>query len=146
MNILHLCHNYYPSKGGPQYTMKHLSEKFVHEYGDAVNVYTTNSYYGPESAHFKKIEPAFEMINGVCVQRFPFRRWHYPLIKFSGKVYGKFTGQLLPYSIRKLRSGLDSPSLTEALNKADADVIMATTILYNFCDYPSWRFTTYKPK
>ena len=49
MKVLHVTHNYFPSKGGPQYTMKNLSEKLVTYYGDEVEVCTTNSLYGQES-------------------------------------------------------------------------------------------------
>ncbi|MDQ6814836.1 MAG: hypothetical protein M3040_13965, partial [Bacteroidota bacterium] len=110
MKILHVCQNYFPSLGGPQYTMKHVSEKLVSYYDDQVQVCTTNSMYGPETRLFKKIEPAIEMIERVQVNRLPFNRWHYPIIEFAGKVHGKTTGRGLPRSITKYRWGLDSPA------------------------------------
>lgn len=146
MKILHVTQNYYPSVGGPQYTMKHVSEKLLEYYGDNVQVCTTNSMFGPESTLFQKIEPAVEEINGVEVHRLPFNRWHYPFIKYAGKVVGKLTGKGLPESIAKKRWGLDSPAIDKMMSAADVDLIMATTILYNFADYPMWRNTTSNPK
>ena len=146
MNILHVMHNYYPSVGGPQYTMKHLSEKLAASYGDKVQVCTTNSLYAPESKLFKKINPSVELINDVEVNRLPFNRWHYPLINTSGKVAGKLLNKSLPYNLLKQRWGLDSPAMKKMMLTTSADVIMATTIVYNFADYPFWRQRTKNPK
>ncbi|HEX8460376.1 MAG TPA: glycosyltransferase family 4 protein [Segetibacter sp.] len=146
MKILHVSQNYYPSLGGPQYTMKHVSEKLVSYYGDDVQVATTNSYYGPETRMFKKIEPAIELFELVKITRLPFNRWHYPLIDFTGKVYGKVTGKPLPHAITKYRWNLDSPAIDKMMATSHADVIMATTIIYNFADYPMWRHKTKNPK
>ena len=146
MNILHVSQNYFPSPGGPQYTMKHVSEKLVASYGDNVQVCTTNSMYGPETRLFKKINPAVETIGNVEVNRLPFRRWHYPFIELAGKVYGKVTGKALPPSITRHRWELDSPEIDKMMDKSNADVIMATTIIYHFSDYPLWRIKTKNPK
>jgi glycosyltransferase involved in cell wall biosynthesis len=146
MNILHVSQNYFPSVGGPQYTMKHVSEKLVSYYGDHVQVCTTNSLYGPETRLFKKIEPAVETVGNVQVNRLPFNRWHYPLIELAGKVHGKATGKPLPRAITKYRWELDSPAINKMMAESEADVIMATTIIYNFADYPLWRFKTPNPK
>lgn len=139
MKILHVCHNYYPSVGGPQYSMKHISEKLVEYYGDTVEVCTTDSLYGPETKLYKKVNPSIENINSVKITRVPFRRWHYYPIDFVAKVYGKILNKRLPYTILKLRWGIDSPSLKKRMLQTDAEVIMATTIVYNFSDYPRWR-------
>lgn len=146
MNILHVSQNYFPSVGGPQYTMKHVSEKLVAFYGDNVQVCTTNSLYGPETRLFKKIEPAVETVEQVQVNRLPFNRWHYPLIELAGKVHGKATGKPLPRAITKYRWELDSPAIDKMMAESNADVIMATTIIYNFSDYPLWRFKTKNPR
>ncbi len=146
MDILHVCQNYYPSKGGPQYTMKHVSERLVSDYGDTVSVYTTNSVFGPESTLFKKITPSFEVINKVAVNRLPFNRWHYPLIKYAGKILAKSAGIKLPYRINKLRYALDSPVLKKKMLQSTAEVIMATTVNYDFCNYPLWRTKTKNAK
>lgn len=146
MNILHVCHNYFPSPGGPQYTMRHISEKLVAFYGDKVEVVTSNSFYGPESILFKKITPKREIINGVTVHRKQLIRWHYSLIKYGGKIYAKLFKNSLPHFITKWRWELHSPTLIKAMNNSKADVVMATTINYMFCDYPFWRFRTKNPK
>ncbi|GEO09937.1 glycosyltransferase family 4 protein [Segetibacter aerophilus] len=146
MKILHVAQNYFPSVGGPQYTMKHLSEKLVSYYGDEVKVCTTNSLYNPEAKLFKKVVPAVESVGQVEVNRLPFNRWHYPLIEIAGKVHGKATGKPLPQTITKYRWELDSPAISSMIAKSNADVIMATTIIYSFADYPFWRFKTAKPK
>ncbi|MCW3115329.1 MAG: glycosyltransferase family 4 protein [Segetibacter sp.] len=146
MRILHVSQNYFPSVGGPQYTMKHVSEKLVSYYGDEVQVCTTNSMYGPETRMFKKIEPPVETIEQVQINRLPFNRWHYPLIELAGKVHGKATGKPLPRAITKYRWELDSPAMDKMMAESKADVVMATTIIYNFSDYPFWRFRTKNPK
>jgi len=146
VNILHVCQNYFPSRGGPQYTMKHVSEKLVEYYGDDVSVCTTNSLFGPESKLFKKIEPAYQVLNNVKINRRPFKRWHYPLIVYGNKLLVKTTGLRLPYSIGKLRYTLYSPAIKRMMVKTTADVIMATTINYEFCNYPLWRHKTKNAK
>ncbi len=146
MKILHVCSNYFPAHGGPQYTMKNLSEKLVEYYDDNVEVATTNSLYGPEMTVHKIIEPAVETINHVHVHRFPFRRWHYPLLTLANKVSGKLRKKALPYSVMKRRWALDCPGIDKMMKDTSADVIMAATAHYNFCDYPSWRFKTANPK
>jgi glycosyltransferase involved in cell wall biosynthesis len=146
MKILHVTQNYFPSVGGPQYTMKHVSEKLVQYYSDDVQVATTNSLFNPESSLFKEVKPAYEVVNGVAIHRLPFNRWHYPLIKYGGKVYGKLFKKQLPASIAEKRWSLDSPAIDNMMRQTDADVIMATTINYNFCNYPLWRNKTSSPK
>ncbi len=146
MKILHVTQNYFPSRGGPQYTMKHVSEKLVAYYHDDVQVCTTNSLYGPETTLFKQITPSLENVGGVLVNRLPFNRWHYPLLDLSNKMYAKVTGRKLPHSIIKYRWGLDSPAINQMMVQSQVDVIMATTIIYNFADYPGWRFRTGNPK
>lgn len=146
MRILHVSQNYFPSVGGPQYTIKHVSEKLVSYYGDEVQVCTTNSLYNPEAKLFKKIVPAVETIGQVQVNRLPFNRWHYPLIEVLGKVYGKASGKPLPQTITKHRWELDSPAIKDMMAESNADVIMATTIIYSFSDYPLWRLKTRNAK
>jgi len=146
MKILHVCSNYYPAHGGPQYTMKHLSENFIQYYHDEVQVATSNSLYGPEMPLFKAIEPANEIINGVDVYRFAFSRWHYPLLSYAGRGYKKIFKQTLPHALYKYRWELDCKGINRMMDNTDADVIMATTGNYMFCDYPFWRFRTKNPK
>ena len=139
MKILHVCQNYYPSKGGPQYTLKHLSEKLHAYYHDDVTVCTSDSMYNPESALYKKISPVVENINGVKIHRMPFRRWHYPLIKYGNKAVIKLTGKPLADDIVNKRWDIHSPAINRMMRTTDADVIMGTTINYDFCNYPLWR-------
>lgn len=146
MKILHVCSNYYPAFGGPQYTLKHLSENLVSMYHDEVEIATTNSLYGPEMQLFQAIEPGSEIINGVTINRFPFHRWQYPFIEFSGRVYKKITKQTLPHVLNKYRWELACKGIEAAMKNTDADVIMATTSKYMFSDYPFWRFKTRNPK
>ena len=94
---------------------------------------------------YKQVSPSAEIINGVRVSRMPFHRWHYPLVTVAGKVYGKLLKKPLPHSVTKLRYGLVSPQIDEAMMQTNADVIMAKTIIYNFADYPLWRFKTKNP-
>ena len=146
MKILHVCHNYFPSVGGPQYTMQHVSEALARDYGDDVSVCTTNALYGPEMKLFVKVEPPVEVINQIKVTRLPFFRWQYRLVEIANKAYAKLTGKLLPHSILKYRWGLVSPAIDRMMKSSEAEVIMATTIIYNFSDYPLWRHTTKNPK
>jgi glycosyltransferase involved in cell wall biosynthesis len=146
VKILNVTQNYFPSVGGPQYVIQHVSEKLVEYYEDNVEVCTTNSLYAPESKLYKRIDPAVEVINGVKVHRLPFNRWHYPLVTVAGKVYGKLLNKALPFSITKQRYGLNSPAISRMMEASTADVIMAKTIIYNFADYPLWRFRTKNPK
>lgn len=126
--------------------MKHVSEKLAEYYGDDVTVCTTNSFFLPESSLFKKIKPAYEVLNGVHVYRLPFNRWHYPFIKNANKALIKLTGRRLPPYITRLPYILDSPAIKRMMNRFEADVIMATTISYDFCNYPLWRNKTHRPK
>jgi glycosyltransferase involved in cell wall biosynthesis len=146
MKILHVCSNYYPAKGGPQYTLKHLSENFAAYYNDEVEVATSDSFYGPEMNIYKKIRPSFEVINNVKIHRFPFRRWHYGLLDFANKASRKLKGKALTYSLLKYRRALDCSGIEKMMKLADADVIMASTAHYMFCDYPLWRSKTKDPK
>ncbi len=146
MKILHVCSNYYPAHGGPQYIVKHLSEKLVSEYLDEVKVATSDSLYGPDLLLYKKIRPGVERINKVEVHRFPFNRWHYRLLDFSNRAFKKFLHKPLPHAVRKYRNELHCTGILKMMQHTDAAVIMATTSHYMFCDYPLWRFKTNNPK
>lgn len=146
MKITQVIHNYYPAKGGPRYTLKHLSEKLVENYGDEVRVLTSDSFYGPEINVYKQIEPQKEIIRGVTIERFKFTRWHYSTIDLLSRIYKRIYKTPLPHSILKKRWGMDSRALDISIAKSKADVIMASTINYNFCDYPLWRMKTPSPK
>jgi len=146
MKILHVCANYYPAFGGPQYTMKHLSEKLIEYYKDDVEVVTTDSLYGPELNLYEKINIPEETINGVKIKRFPFRTWHYKIIGLSSRAYKRLLKKPLPHAVRKYRWELDCKGIDNTMRINDCDVIMASTVNYMFCDYPLWRFKTKDPK
>ena len=146
MKFLHVCSNYYPAHGGPQYTLKDLSEKLIAYYKDEVEVATSNSLYDPTVALFKKISPSHEVINQVRIHRFSFRTWHYRIIKFANRFCKKVFKKPLLHSIRKYSSEFDCPDILRMMKHTDADVIMATTSQYMFTDYPLWRFKTKNPK
>lgn len=139
MKILHVCHNYFPSQGGSQYVMKHLSEKLINYYQDSVDVCTSNSFYAPEYEFFQLINPPVEIISGVKVYRKKYRRWHYPFINYSRKISFKLFSKDLPYYFIKLRKQLDSQDIKNEMKNTIADIIMATTASYSFADYPLWR-------
>lgn len=138
MKIVHISHLYHPSSGGVQFFFKNISERLVKDYGDEVTVVTTNSYYGPEKKIFKAIEPAEDVINGVKVIRFPYRRWHIKLYGFIYKVLAKL-------SIKKpewmfLQSyGPVSPALKKYLMQVQADAFCASSSNYYFMQLPLWR-------
>ena len=146
MKIIHIVSNYYPAKGGPQYTVKCLSEIFANKYGDEVQVFTSDSMYDPSLYAFKRIEPNSEIINNVKIRRFSFNRWHFKLIDFANKVMGKLFNKPLPFRYKKLKNGMDSPKLMKAVLNEEADIIMATTASYNFVEYPLLRNKDKYPK
>lgn len=146
MKILHVCSNYFPATGGPQYIMKHFSEMLVNDYGDEVEVATSNLYYGPEIPLHKTIAPAIETIANVKVHRFPVQRWHHGIIQLANKLTAKLTGKPLPHTITKYCNQMHAPGINKMMQCTDADIIMATTASYNFADYSAWRWKTKSPK
>jgi glycosyltransferase involved in cell wall biosynthesis len=145
MKILHLLQNYYPSIGGTQIFYQRISENLVAVYGDEVEVYTTNSLYGPDKDNFKHIPITSEEINGVKVTRFPLQRWHRPVTKLMAKAIAKLTGSV-PEKIQQYNTGPVSASLTNALKNTSADIISASSSLYSYMHYPLWRTQLKAPK
>ncbi|WP_207632772.1 glycosyltransferase family 4 protein [Foetidibacter luteolus] len=138
MHILHVTQNYYPSRGGTQHTMQHVSEYLAQKYNDEVAVYTTNSYYGPNRKNFRKIPLQQEVVNGVQVKRFPFIKIHKPLIRYYSRIKSRvFRGEAGDF-LTALNAGPLSPSLRNAMLHTGADVICASSMHYLFADYPSW--------
>jgi glycosyltransferase involved in cell wall biosynthesis len=146
MKILHVTQNYFPSVGGSQQTIKKVSEYLHEKYNDDINVYTTNSYFGPHRRQFKKIEKKEETINGINIKRFPFARFHKPFLKLSSKLSAKGFPKLLPGFFPHLQFGPLSLSMFRAINASDAEVIGASSIHYLFADYPIWRKYFPNPK
>lgn len=139
MKVLHITQNYFPSMGGTQYMIKKVAECLHKQYHDKVTVVTTNSYYGPNNAAFKKIEEKEAFINGVHVKRFGFLRAHKPLLKLASKASFKLSGKGLPESVATLSMGPFSASMKKAIDTTDADVICASSVHYRFADYGLYR-------
>lgn len=146
MKILHVTQNYFPSKGGTQHTMKKISEYLHAHYQDEVTVFTTNSYFGPNSPMFEKIDVAEECINGVAIRRFSFLRSHKPALKIFTKTYMKMGGKNLPPAISELGAGPLSKSMKRAIGKFPVDVICASSVPYNFANYGLYRNKFAQPK
>ena len=145
MKIVQVLMNYYPSIGGTQILFKNISEKCVSDYGDEVEVFTTNSYYGPEKKQFKSIEPEIENINGVKVYRFSFYRFHLFFIRKLAKIIAYITQQT-PYGLLRFLHGPWSPSLKKAITNTDADIIVASSSHYLYILYSLWRNKINNPK
>ncbi|MDB5248670.1 MAG: glycosyltransferase family 4 protein [Segetibacter sp.] len=138
MKIVHISHLYYPSSGGVQFFFKNVSERLVKDYGDEVTVVTTNSYYGPERQQFKKIETREEVINGVKVVRFQYRRWHIGLYSFLFKLFAKL-GVRKPEWMGLQASGPYSPEMKKYLMNVEADAFCGSSTNYWFMQLPLWR-------
>lgn len=138
MKIVHISHLYHPSSGGVQFFFKNISERLVRDYGDDVTVVTTNSYYGPERSLFKKIEPAREVINGVKVVRFAYRRWHIKPYSFIFKVFAKL-GIKTPEWMVLQANGPYSSEMKEYLMNLQADAFCASSSNYYYMQLPLWR-------
>lgn len=145
MKILYVVQNYYPSIGGTQILFQNLAERSKDYYNDEAVVYTTNSYIGPDKKEFLKIEKNQETINGIQVFRFPFIKFHYWL---SSKIilFLKVANITVPQIIQRYRSGPWSPSLQNAINETDADVIFGSSSSYLFMLYPLLRHKLKNPK
>lgn len=138
MKIVHISHLYHPSVGGVQTFFKNISERLVKDYGDDVSVVTTNSLYGPERQIFKKIEPAEEVINGVKVLRFPYRRAHIKLYKFISKVLAKLCIRKPGWMVLQ-SNGPYSPQMKKYLMQMDADAFCGSSSPYYYMQLPLWR-------
>jgi len=138
MKIVHISHLYYPSSGGVQFFFKNISERLVKDYGDDVTVVTTNSYYGPERKIFKKIEPAEEVINGVKVIRFPYRRWHIKPYAFISKILAKLSIKK-PEAMVLQSYGPVSSQMKKYLVNIQADAFCGSSSNYYYMQLPLWR-------
>ncbi len=146
MKILHVTQNYFPSKGGTQHTMKKISEYLHTHYQDEVTVFTTNSFFGPNSPMFKKIDVAEECINGVAIRRFSFLRSHKPALKIFSKTFMRMGGKILPPAFSELSAGPFSKSMKKAIGKIPVDVICASSVHYQFANYGLYRDKLAAPK
>jgi glycosyltransferase involved in cell wall biosynthesis len=145
MKLLIVVKNYYPSVGGTQIFFQHLAEYCVQHFGFEVQVYTTDSYFGPEKNFYKKIELPEESINGVLVKRFEYRRWHRKPFEIVQKACIKLFNKSSRYlAIR--RTGPWSISLQKAIENSDADIIVGATSAYKYMIYPLIRHKLKNPK
>ena len=138
MKIVHVSHLYHPSSGGVQFFFKSISERLVRDYGDEVTVVTTDSYFGPERKVFKKVEPDEEIINGVKVIRFSYRRWHIGIYTFIYKVLAKFSIKK-PASMVLMSNGPYSKAMKNFLLQVEADAFCASSSPYYYMQLPLWR-------
>jgi glycosyltransferase involved in cell wall biosynthesis len=135
MNILHVCHRYWPCVGGSERYMQEISERLVRE-GHTVTVYTTDAYdvelfWRPG---FRRIAAQDAEHNGVRIRRFRVR--HLPLHLLVGLGLGS-----LP--VRKLDLLLHPPSpLVPDLMRADSarfDVVHTSSLPYNSMLFGGYR-------
>lgn len=145
MKILFVVQNYYPSTGGTQIFFQHIAEKCANDYGDTIEIFTTNSYYGPDKRQFRKILKKTEIINKVTITRFPFFRIHLLLFGYFSKIFFRLFHST-PEKISKYIAGPWSPSLQKAIKKTNADVIFAGTSNYMYMLYPLNRKLLKSPK
>ncbi len=145
MKILFVVFNYYPSVGGTQIFFQKIAETFSNCYHDQVEVFTTNSYYGPNKTLFKKIKYKTEIINGVKVVRFPFRRWHKKPFILIKKILGRVLNIQSGFINQRL-AGPWSSRLSKAIANTDADVIIAASASFMYMKYPLYRHKLKHPK
>lgn len=146
MKILHVLHNYFPSIGGTQILFQNIAEHCVKDYNDEVEIFATNSLYGPAKRQFELVDPSSEKINGVNVKRFEFYRFHLPFFRAVTRLF-MFLNIEVPYSFFKLIYGPWSPTLIAAMKKTDADIIVASPLSsYSYISYSLFRHKLEKPK
>ncbi len=138
MKILFVVQNYYPSVGGTQIFFQNLAENLANDFADDVEVYTTNSYFGPDKKQFKKILKTEEIINNVTIKRFNFFRFHLFFLKIISKTFKVFFNKTSE-AVNSYMSGPWSPALTTAIKKTKAEVIFAGTSNYLYMLYPLYR-------
>lgn len=144
MKILNVVQVYYPSVGGTQIFFKNINEYCVKNFQDEVEVFTVDSWFGPNKNVYKKIEPAKEMINGVLLNRFSFLRFQRKPLMFLKKLLSLFfkTDKLFLLPL----TGPWSPQLIKAIKNSDADVIVGAAAGYMHMTYSLWRNKTKNPK
>ncbi len=128
MQILHVVQGYTPAIGGTERVIQILSEKLVARYGDQITVYTTVGYNC--EIFWRRDQPALPVgttvINGVTVRRFPvFNRFNRVRLFLAGSTYRS----RLPFNdyFRLLYHGPLIPSMTGAIARAEADIVVASS-------------------
>jgi glycosyltransferase involved in cell wall biosynthesis len=145
MKILFVVQNYFPSVGGTQIFFQNLAERCANEYHDKVEVFTSDSFYGPEKRKFKRIEPTYEVINNVRVKRFSFFRFHFIPFRLLSRVHNKIFRHPNETLSRYL-TGPWSPALVKAMRSTDADVIVAGVAPCFYMHYPLHSHKISDPK
>ncbi len=138
MKIIHLSHTYHPSEGGVQSFFKNVSEILVSKYGDDVTVVTTDSMYGPERKIFKKSGEPEEIINGVKVLRFSFRRWHIKPLNILFRILKRLKIKV-PEQLILQGYGPNSKAMRRYLMQVEADVFCGSSTNYLYMRLPLWR-------
>ncbi len=138
MKILFVVKNYYPSVGGTQIFFQQMAEYFVQYFNQEVHVYTIDSMYGSEKLNYKKVGPAYEIINGVHIHRFPYWRWQLKPFIFISKALKKLQLKV-PEFITDAIVGPHSPKMKKAMIATNADIIVASSSNYLHMRYPLWR-------
>jgi len=135
VNILHVCHRYWPCVGGSERYMQEISERLVRD-GHTVTVYTTDAFdvelfWKPG---WRRIPVREEEHNGVRIRRFPVRHlpFHFPLTLTLG---------LLPLRKVDLLIRQPSPVVPELMHAIgdDFDVVHTTSLPYNSILFAGYR-------
>jgi glycogen synthase len=135
VNVLHVCHRYWPGVGGSERYVQEISERLVRE-GHTVTVFTTDAYdvelfWRPG---FRRVRPLEAEHNGVRIRRFPVR--HLPL-----HLLVTFGLGFLP--LRQIDLLVHQPSpLVPDLLRVDAtgfDVVHTFSLPYNSLMYAGYR-------
>jgi glycosyltransferase involved in cell wall biosynthesis len=128
MNVLHVTQGYWPAIGGTELLIQRVSEELVHQFGDAVTVFTTNCYNG--EGFFDPARPrlptGWEELNGVRIRRFGVRSNVSRIARRAQQLPWKYR---LPFNqyLRALAGGPVIPGLTRAIRDAPADVVSASS-------------------
>lgn len=139
MNLLHLCHGYYPALGGTEHLIREVSERLVHDFGDDVTVLTPNTrsieaFTGRRS---ERLPVGVEWINGVRVRRFPVTTWPArPLYLLQG---ASFVLRLPGNDwLRTFYNGPISRPFWQAARSQQADLIAASSFPLLHMQYAVW--------
>jgi glycosyltransferase involved in cell wall biosynthesis len=138
MKIVHISHLYHPSEGGVQSFFKNISERLVNNYGDDVTLVTSDSIYGPERKIYKNAGPKHEVINGVKVIRFSYRKWHIKPYAYLSKIFRRLCVRM-PEAWTLKAHGPYSKDMIDYLTTVEADAFCASSVNYYFMQLPLWR-------
>lgn len=136
MKILYLIHTYYPSSGGCEIKIKDLAEGLVSS-GEEVTVFTSNAptTYAFVDSSIALLPEGEEVLNGVKIRRFPVNRRFNGILKNLSVLSYKNN---LPFNdiARVLYSGPFCPSMVQAINRQDFDILVASAFPFLTVYYP----------